>query len=79
MAANGRRMTGLDPETAEEALLKAAGTLEVALNDHAVCLAQATRDAAPDLRGVEVGLHAIAGAINNLAEAVRERHRLSPG
>lgn len=74
MAANGRRLTGPDPETVVEAVGQAAGTLEVAFNDHAVTIAQAIRDAAPRAAGeaIERGLNEVAAAINDLANAIRE-------
>lgn len=58
-------------EQRDQAIRSIGHRIESAMNDHAVGLAEAIRSAAPD-RDIGRGLLAVAEAINNLAEAVRE-------
>jgi hypothetical protein len=70
--ANGRRLTGPEPETMVDLVGTTMGTLGVAMNDHSVVIAQAIRDATVDTNSIERGLNNVADAIRYLADAIRE-------
>lgn len=56
----------------EEAILRLATNIEVALNDHAVGTAQATKDAGA---AVKAGLSEVAAAPRELTQAIRDGKR----
>ena len=62
-------LQGPPREDVGEAVRQVAAQLEVALNDHAVGVAQGQRDAG---EAVKTGLQDVAQAIVALAEAIRE-------
>ncbi len=70
MADNGKR-GAVEPEGVVDLVERVSGQMEGALNDHSVGIAEAIRSANPG-PDVADGLRAVARAIDNLAEAIRE-------